>query len=68
MHTRDKENKRRIMESNRSDEMLLERGFMPQPIESLRHLCGISVKRELVEMTRAVNFPFAWRNFAYNER
>lgn len=56
------------MESNRSDEMLLERGFMPQPIESLRHLCGISVKRELVEMTRDVNFPFAWRNFAHNER
>jgi hypothetical protein len=43
-----------IMEINKRDEMLQERGFMPEEIESLRQLRCIYEKRELVDITKEI--------------
>lgn len=40
------------MEKTQNDEILLERGFMPEEIESLRRLRRVYIKREFVQMTR----------------
>lgn len=42
------------MESNRNNEMLLEHGFMPEQIESLRQLRFLYAERELVAITKEV--------------
>jgi hypothetical protein len=40
------------MESNKSEEMLLERGFIPEQIERLRQLRYTYTERELVQITK----------------
>ncbi len=40
------------MESNKSDEMLLECGFMPEQIESLHQLRCAYAERERVQITK----------------
>jgi hypothetical protein len=47
-----KESRRHAMESNKSEEMLLERGFMPEQIERLRQLRYVYMGRELVQITK----------------